>query len=443
MKNNATIIAMKNHLSPLLRVSASLGGILLLSTTFLIAADSAKPSSQEGSIAPFLKEAYLDSQIIFDGDDKVREPYFGIAVDGTLLAMRNYLHILRRSEDGGTTWGEEMEVGPGFLDSNFIVDERSGDILSLSLAKGEDWLWRSRDKGLTWEKESIQIQANEVMKWLDRTGLKKRGSSEDKDEQGIYFLHNNASESGITLRHSDYRGRLLVTGTFRPIAKEHPSDRKPIDEIYACAMYSDDGGKTWRVSGLFPAPTTEESCVVELSDGTLYFNSRCGDGFYGKSLARELRPEEIRRREAWSRDGGETWEDLRINQTLVDGGGYDRGYGLKAGLVRLPIDGRDILIYTNTDTAGGTREKLTVWASFDGGQTWPIKRLLNEGHSAYSSLLAGRPGTSGEGTIFLLYEGGREKVYQNMHFARFNLSWVLGGELTGDGSLPDWLPTGK
>jgi len=80
-----------------------------------------------------------------------------------------------------------------------------------------------------------------------------------------------------------------------------------------------------------------------------------------------------------------------------------------------------------------------LWASFDGGQTWPVKRLLNPGHSAYSSLGAARPGTADEGTIYLLFEGGEGGRYTAMQFARLNLSWIVqGGEATGDGAVPDW-----
>lgn len=396
-------------------------------------------AAAEGPLEPFLGEPVLERQVVFEGKERVREPYLGVALDGTLLAMRNYDKLLRRSEDGGRTWGEIAEIPVAFLDSNFIVDEESGDILSLRLWDGKDRIWRSKDTGKTWLEEPITLEPNEVMKWMEHTGFKKRGVWEQKDEAGVFILHNNASEPGLTLRHGPHRGRLIVTGTFRPLAKEHPSDRKPVDGIYACAVYSDDRGKSWRVSGLFPESATEESALVELGDGTLYFNSRCCDGFYDTALARELKPEEIRRREAWSRDGGETWEDLRINPVLVDGGGYDRGYGMKAGVARLPVAGRDILVYSNADTAGGEREKLTLWASFDGGKSWPVKRLLNEGHSAYSSLATGRPGTKGEGSIYLLFEGGPDGKYTAMHFARLNLSWILGGEPTGDGATPEWV----
>ncbi|MEX2567944.1 MAG: sialidase family protein, partial [Cyclobacteriaceae bacterium] len=305
---------------------------------------------------------------------------------------------------------------------------------------GVDRQWRSSDHGKTWVEEEINLRPNEVMKWIEQVGLKERSTREDRGNRGKYMMHANASESGVTLRHGENKGRLIVTATFRPHAPEHPSDRNPVDAIYSCAIYSDDGGKTWQVSGLFPEGYTEEAALVELHDGWLYYNSRSGSGYYDDSLARELQPEEVLRREAWSYDGGRTWEDLRVSQVLPDGGGYHRGYGLKGGLVRLPVKDRDVLIFSNTDTGGGDREKMTIWASFDGGETWPVKRLVHEGPSAYSSLGAGRPGTPSEGMLYLLFEGGPNHPYEAMQIVRFNLSWVLEeGELTGDGEVPEWV----
>jgi sialidase-1 len=89
----------------------------------------------------------------------------------------------------------------------------------------------------------------------------------------------------------------------------------------------------------------------------------------------------------------------------------------------------DILIYSNVESATG-RDKGTVWASFDGGKTWPLKRLVTPGACAYSSLDAGRPGTKSEGWIYLFYEGSGGQM------ARFNLSWLLQGEKTGNGEVP-------
>jgi sialidase-1 len=122
---------------------------------------------------------------------------------------------------------------------------------------------------------------------------------------------------------------------------------------------------------------------------------------------------------------------VSICEILPDGP-QNTNYGCMAGLVRLPIRGRDILIYSNCDSPEG-RRLGTVWASFDGGKTWPLKRLVQKGSFAYSSLTAGRPETKTEGWIYLHFESDGSKV------ARFNLSWLLGGEKTGDREIPKWL----
>ena len=104
------------------------------------------------------------------------------------------------------------------------------------------------------------------------------------------------------------------------------------------------------------------------------------------------------------------------------------------GLARLPLDDRDVLIFSNLDTEASHRERVTVWASFDGGKTWPVKRLVDEGRSGYSSLAVGRPGTLTAGWIYLHYE---HDPFKGSHLARFNLAWILDGKPTGDGEMPD------
>jgi len=391
----------------------------------------------EGPLEAFLAQPLFDLQVVFEGD-KVREPYLAVATDGTILVIQNRIGHLRRSEDGGNTWSEVFHVPIRHSDSNVIVDEATGDLFSLRLWDARDRMFRSIDGGKTWSEQQIKVKLGGLANHLQQVGPKRRGPR-NKPTHGTYYLHANASEAGITLRHGKHRGRLIVTATFRPHAKEHPSDRKPVDAIYSCAVYSDDGGRTWCVSEVFPEGYTEEAALVELHDGRIYYNTRSHKGFYDTSRARPLAPDEVLRREAWSYDGGQTWKDYRISKLLPDGGGHNRGYGMKGGLVRLPVKGRDILIFSNADTAGGPRERLTVWASFDGGNTWPLKRLIYPGPAAYSSLGAGRPATPGEGKVFLLFEGGPQAPYSAMHVARFNLAWLLEGTRTGDGRVPEWL----
>ena len=103
-------------------------------------------------------------------------------------------------------------------------------------------------------------------------------------------------------------------------------------------------------------------------------------------------------------------------------------------LTRLPLQDRNTLIICNLDMEASQRERISVWASFDGGKTWPVKRLVDAGRSGYSSLAVGRDQTPSAGLIYLLYE---QDPIKGGHMARFNLAWVLGGEVTGDGALPN------
>ena len=244
------------------------------------------------------------------------------------------------------------------------------------------------------------------------------------------------AEHGITLRQEPHRGRLI-----RPARVYNKPGARP--RRYCCAIYSDDGGRTWDSSCPFPEPGTGESALVELSDGRIYCTAR-------KSYF-DTDPEDFHthRPVAWSRDGGETWIDTELERTLPDGPRY-RGeerknacwnghFGLFAGLTRLPVENRDVLLYSNADTPGDERICGTVWVSFDGGNAWPVKRRVQDGPFAYSSLNAGRPGTPSEGWIYLQFEGGGKDCYEGGYMARFNLSWVLGGELTGDGEVPEWV----
>jgi sialidase-1 len=198
-------------------------------------------------------------------------------------------------------------------------------------------------------------------------------------------------------------------------------------EHYSSAIYSDDHGRTWKASAPFPKAGTGEATLVELSDGRIYYNSR-DHVLQGNELMYKSRYT------AWSYDGGETWEDLEKSKYLPDGA-RDQEHGLMGGLVRLPLDDHDILIFSNIDSPSG-RIRSTVWVSFDGGRTWPVKRLVDEGGSAYSSLTAGRTGTPSEGLIYLLKEGIGDDPHNGIQVARFNLAWLTQGRDWRDFILP-------
>lgn len=354
----------------------------------------------EGKLEPFLSEPQLTIQQVFQDE---RFPNIVVTPEGTIVATWGQKNVrAKRSEDGGKTWSDEITIADGGIHGGgTTVDDSTGDVLAFVEEQHPPaplTVYRSEDDGKTWDAEDVTIHP---------------------DSKGnMPAMHMN--EHGITLRHGKHKGRLL-----RP-SRYYGKGNRPkslFPTHYTNAMFSDDGGETWQTSEPFPEYGTGEACVVELSDGRIYYNSRRHWAPEGKSP--------MRRWVSMSEDGGATWRAASICEVLPDGP-QDTTYGCMGGLIRLPVAGRDILVYSNCDSPKG-RNHGTVWASFDGGKTWPMKRLITEGSFAYSSLNAGRPGTATEGWVYLHFESEGSKV------ARFNLSWLLEGEATGDGTVPEGL----
>ena len=350
-------------------------------------------------LASFLSDSAFEKQRLFNDQ---RYPNVVVTTKGTILSVwGNKGVVVRRSEDGGKSWGPTITVSKsGYHGGGTTVDDKSGDILIFVEARQPPaplTVFRSQDDGKSWQPQHTIIE---------------------KDKAGnLPSMHMN--EHGIMLQRGSYKGRLL-----RPTRYYGPNGGEaewPLQ--YTNAIYSDDGGKSWKTSNPFPEKGTGEAALLELSDGRIYYNSR---------LHWDKRPSNKRRREAWSDDGGESWKDWRIVDALPDGD-QGRTYGCMGGLTRLPLKNRDIMMFSNLDTGASHRERISVWVSFDAGKTWPVKRLVDAGRSGYSSLAVGRNKTPSAGWIYLFYE---HDPIKGAHIARFNLTWLLGGIATGDGVAP-------
>lgn len=344
----------------------------------------------------------LQIQQLFDSRNKQRIPKIIVAADGSVLAFNRSCGVMRRSEDAGETWSEPAELDSG--GGNVVVDDGTGEVLIVRPADAR--LWRSQDHGRTWHAEAIEVRPN--------------ASGHGAPECAPVSL--NCSESGITLRHGEHAGRLLMPGRVQPPCGNNAQEFWPYN--YNTAIYSDDRGKTWQVAEPVQSGTGEGT-LAEVSDGRIYYNSRCHMAVDAKRLI------------AWSHDGGHRWVDWQACETLKEVGepfyfkyGSNPSYGCNAGLVRMPLEatnGRDVLLYSAPDNPGGTRVRMTVWASFDRAATWSLKRLVHGGPSAYSSLAADRLGN-----IYLLFESGlsanpkRDIDHNKIVLARFNLEWLMG-----------------
>jgi sialidase-1 len=344
--------------------------------------------------APFLEQTtlWIAGQ---DGYHTYRIPALLVTAKGSVLAFcegrktgagdHGDLDLLiKRSTDGGRTWSPHRIVHEEGGDAKITIgnpcpveDARTGTIwLPFTRDNKAVFITSSTDDGLTWSapRDISGATMKPDWEWV-ATG------------PGI----------GIQLARGPHKGRLVI-----------PSDhkRKLTDgsqELNSHMMFSDDGGKSWRIS--VPIQRGGNECqVIERVDGSLLVNTRMQGDWQGW------------RGIATSADGGTTWSTITQEKQLPCS-------KCQASLIR--YDERRLLFSNQhppdpkDGKPSGARVRLTVRASSDDGETWPVSRVLHEGPSAYSSL-ARLP----DGTILCLYEGGGQKAYESLRLARFNLDWL-------------------
>ena len=98
------------------------------------------------------------------------------------------------------------------------------------------------------------------------------------------------------------------------------------------------------------------------------------------------------------------------------------------------MPGVDVLVFSNPDNLersagpaepGSSRDRknITVQLSYDGGASWPAKRVIESGYSGYSDMAA-----LPDGSILCLFERGSigDNHFRSAYLtlARFNLEWV-------------------
>ncbi|MBO0912996.1 sialidase family protein, partial [Streptomyces laculatispora] len=249
-------------------------------------------------------------------------------------------------------------VNQGFFGSATGNDESDPNVLQADYSYSDD-------DGLTWTHRRITKQIKDPA-W------------------GGMFA---ASGEGIQLRNGAHKGRLIQQYAVRSNGAN-----------YAASAYSDDHGATWKMGR--PVGPGDENKTVELNDGTVMLNNRSAPY----------------RTIAYSTDGGVTYTPFVQDTALPDPGN-------NASVIRYAPDApasdpqSSWLLFSNTEDTG-SRRNLTVKMSCDNGKTWPIRKAVDSGAAAYSTLTR-----LPDGRVGLLYERGD---YAHITYDSFDLKW-LGG----------------
>ncbi len=332
------------------------------------------------------------------GYHSFRIPALIVSPQGTLLAFAearkdnlgdsgNIDLVLKRSKDNGKTWSELSVLwndGENTCGNPCpVVDQSTGRIwLPLTWNHGKDHEKQIKDKT---SRDTRRV----YMSYSDDDGESWKAPYEitRTTKKPEWTWYATGPGNGIQLTRGAYKGRLVI-----PCDHNVTLEGKVVRRSHA--IYSDDHGKSWRLSQPI-GEKTNECAVVELVDGRLLMNMR---SYHGKN----------RRAIAVSKDGGATWSDVSLDSTLIEP-------VCQASLIRVrfPEAGKSgQILFSNP--ASKKREKMTVRLSEDDGKTWSASRLVTPGSAAYSSLALLSDRQAG-----LLYE---RDGYQKIEFITFDLN---------------------
>lgn len=336
-----------------------------------------------------------------------RIPALVTAADNSLVAvvdkrgsslgdLPNTISIMsRRSTDNGKNWSEPVVVAQGgngktYGDPAVVLDKKTGNLICMFV--GDQGLWNATPS----QRQGIYVSksTDNGVSWSEPVAITDQ----------VYANHSSwyagfaGSGHGLCLKD----GRLMFVLAIRATSATGVP-------LHNYAIYSDDGGDNWTLSTNAATTAGDEAKVVELENGDILMSIR--------------NPSKGNRIFCKSTDRGQTWGKAYFETELKDpacnGDIIRYSYSTDEG-----SEGKSRLLHSLPESTT-TRENVTIYLSEDDGETWPIKKRLVDGYSAYSSLTV-----LSDGTIGALVEEGKwdsnlpgEDGFQ-LVFYRFTMDWL-------------------
>ncbi|AQZ68111.1 alpha-sialidase [[Actinomadura] parvosata subsp. kistnae] len=305
--------------------------------------------------------------------------------------------VLKRSSDGGRTWGglqvvaTEPQRGTAGNPAPVVLDD--GRILLVFVRQGpsatEEKIRRGQVPAAAGRRVFAQVSEDDGATW---SAPREITGSVKKPEWRWYAT---TPGHAVQLRQGEHAGRVVVPAnhSLPPSGQDNGTEGKYNG---GHALLSDDGGQTWRIGYVDDNPdgyvNVNETTATELPGGRLYLNTRTDSTAPGT------------RADACSADGGQTLELPFRPQAGLAG-------PVVEGSV-LWCDEPEVLLFSGP-AAPDARALMTVRASHDHGVTWRVAHTVSGLPAAYSDLVR----VDGE-TVGLLFETGNFGPYESIAFRR-------------------------
>ncbi|MBI9018537.1 MAG: exo-alpha-sialidase [Phycisphaerae bacterium] len=390
-------------------------------------------------------DAFVNGQ---GGHAVYRIPSMTVCKDGSIIgaaegrpntgdpgASGDIAMVVRRSTDGGLTWGDYVDVndtaGFDYSDPRLVVDDVTGRVhllytqwptrvgqASVPVAMDDTssvcFHMYSDDNGISW---SIPININQQIK------------------DSTWHVVNTGPGIAIQLKYQNdpaKNGRLIMAS----------HNRNGSGSYNGAPIYSDDNGLTWHIGAETGSPSVNESEMVELTNGDLMWDGRPWSG--------SSRPR------FYSSDGGQTWGDYTAGDvpSVVCDYGIDRFSAKRDG------DDRDRIVIAgplgNPAGSASGRVNVGLWTSYDEGKSFinPVQlenfsaaytvvdKLVNgnvavfyevDGYTKIRLLQFGMEMIEGNGhsTDLLCYDGFNNQIDRRRAGLGFSGSWSAGPAFEG------------
>ena len=312
--------------------------------------------------------------------------------------------VCNRSTDGGLTWSEPYTIAQGtgvnhgFGDCALAWSNDENGLIAVFV--GGPGLWNSTPSNPIRSYKSYSYDNGQT--WTEPEDITHFIFGDDCIIPEHQAWRASVFGSGNGLRTST--GRIMFVAAIREGSAQ---------SLNNYAVYSDDNGLTWQVSGR-ASVGGDEAKVTELVDGRILMSIRhSGKRWYNIS-----------------ENGGETW--MPNTSTWND--------------ITAPACNGDMIRYTSESQGhnknrllhsvpyGSQRRDVTVYISYDEGETWPVKKTIVPYSSAYSSLCVLPDGTIG---LYVEEEPNGTSGYSTA-FYNFSLEWLTdGADVYGFESVPE------